>query len=296
MFPFFTAGVPIPVVLTLHELAPLYRAADVKGKVATLLTLPIRPFADRYSEYLNRRMFDSPRQIIVHTENHRQELLSRGVHANKLNCIPLGIPMIDFIDLAEDRFELNDSRYLVLIGFISRRKGYRLAVEALKLLAQDIRIVFAGGSRTSLDAAFEDELHGFIAQHGLEERVVITGYLDMTNLKSIIKKSLFVLAPFHKVSGSFSLSVAFSLGKAVLAANLPQMEELAASSRAVELFNCGDPVDLARKIEWLLENPEYVSKLEKNANRYAAKMSFEKVAEQTVELYKNIINNSMLIS
>lgn len=292
VFPYFTAGIQIPIILTLHELAPFYKTADVRETVGPLLSIPIRPLADRYLNYLNRRMFELPRQLIVHTEEQRRELLFRGVPANKINCIPHGIPMMDSIMInknSRQHFGLDNSRYLVIIGFISRRKGYHLAVESLKSLPKDIIIVFAGGSRTNEDKVYEDDLRQFVILQGLEERVVITGYLDMTSLKSLVKRSLFVLAPFQKASGSGSLSIALSLGKAVLAARLPEMVELADSSRAIELFNLNDPVDLAGKVKELLEHPDQVSKLENCASKYAAKMSFKEVAEQTVGLYKKLL-------
>ncbi|RJX35468.1 MAG: glycosyltransferase [Desulfurivibrio sp.] len=290
VFPYFAAGSRIPVLLTLHELA-LYRAADVRGRLATMLTLPIRPLADYYSDYVNRRMFDFPRALIVHTMEQRQELLRRGVPEDTINYIPHGIPDLDSIESDEQalqRFGLRKSSYLVIIGFISRRKGYHLAVEALKLLDGDGRLVFAGGGRTAEDRSYEEELRRFIARQGLAERVVITGYLDMPDLKALVSGSLFVLAPFHKASGSGSLSIALSLGKAVLAARLPEMEELAGLCRAVYLFTGGDPVDLAEKMKELLAHQQLRAKLEEHAGAYAARMSFKEVAAQTVAVYKKI--------
>lgn len=291
VFPYFAAVSHVPVVLTLHELA-LYRAADVRGRFAALLTLPIRPMADWYSAYVNRGMFDFPRALIVHTGEQRRELLRRGVPEDKIHYIPHGIPDLDSIEAegqALKRFGLKKSSYLVLIGFISRRKGYQLAVEALKLLGGDVRLVFAGGSRTTEDRSYEDELRRFIAGQGLAERVVITGYLDMASLKSLVKESLFVLAPFHKASGSGSLSIALSLGKAVLAARLPEMVELAGLCQAIYLFNGEDAVDLAEKMKELLASPQLRSKLEASARTYATRMSFKEVAAKTVDIYKKII-------
>lgn len=294
VFPFFTAAIRMPVVLTMHELAPIYRAADIRGHFTSLLAAPIRPFADHYSDYINRRMFDLPQKLIVHTEEQRHELLHRGVPADKIHCIPHGIPDLNsssFEENAVTRFGLKHTRYLVIIGFISRRKGYHLAIEALKLLSPDIHLVFAGGSRTSDDAVYESELRQFISQQGLIGRVTITGYLDMASLKTMIRESLLVLAPFHAMSGSGSLSLALSLGKAILAARLPETEELARHSKAIELCNRGEHIDLATKTIKLLANPEKISMLGQEAKRYAADMSFAIVAAQTVRLYEKILRS-----
>ena len=290
VFPYFTTACHLPVVLTLHELAH-YRAVDVHGKLAKMLTLPLRPLADHYSAYINRKMFDFPRALIVHTEAQHQELLRRGVPGDKIHLIPHGIPDLDAIKRDAQvlkRFGLKKSSFLVIIGFISQRKGYDIAVEALKYLPGDIRLVFAGGSRTTEDEGYEEELRRLIFRLGLAKRVVITGYLDMASLKFLVKESLFVLAPYYQASGSGSLSLALSLGKSILASRSPAMVELAQRSKALELCNDKDPIDLAAKTKELLDNPERVSGLETEGKRYAIEMSFKNIAAHTVSLYQKI--------
>lgn len=292
VFPYFAAACRLPVVLTLHELAPYYRAATVQGKIAKALTLPIRPLANAYSDYVNRGMFALPRALIVHTETQRRELLRRGLPESKIHLIPHGIPDLNTIQGEEDtvrRFGLEGSPYLIIIGFISRRKGYEMALKALPQFDQDVKLVIAGGSRTETDRAYEKKLRLMIDREGLSHRVVITGYLNMADLKSLVSESLFVLAPFYQTSGSGSLSIALSLGKAILATQLPEMAELAEHSKAMELCNCEDSSDLAVKTNALIGNPKRIAKLAGEAKRYATAMSFHQVAAQTMNVYKKII-------
>lgn len=293
LFPYFASAITVPVVMTAHEIVPTpFRTADFTGSLKWLSAC-LAPWASRYSSYVNAGMFQGTDCTIVHTGQQRQMLLERGVSADRVTVIPHGIPSCRVPSLAVAdtalRLGLVGLRLLTIIGFISPRKGYELALDALARLPDDIVLVIAGGCRTAEDEAYSRALREQVDRSGLTRRVVFTGYLGPDELHGVVKASSAVLAPFNAVAGSGTISIAFASGIPVIASNLPPLAELNESARAMLLFTAGSAEDLLLKIQQLFANDHLAVELKSSALRYACRNSMAAVAERTYKLYEKIL-------
>jgi glycosyltransferase involved in cell wall biosynthesis len=298
-FPYFISSIKIPVVITAHELLnPPFRMADFSGTMKWL-ALCLAPLSRRYSDYINAGMFQRADCTIVHTRQQREFLIQQGVSPDKISIIPHGIAPCRLPENQTDvlrRFDVEGKRFLTIIGFISPRKGYGLVLEILAHLPNDVILVIAGGFRTEQDAEYGNILRTLIEKYCVNERVIITGYVKPDELHTIVSASSIVLAPFSSISGSGSLSIAFALGKPVIASNLDSVAEINESSKSILLFENGNSRDLLDKIILLLTDKILSEKLGAAALHYAAKNSMYLIAEQTIALYKFILKSRLQIS
>lgn len=293
LFPYMASAIRVPVVLTSHEiLNQQFKMADFKGAMKWL-TFCLSPFSRRYSVYVSPGLHQWADKTIVHTTQHMDMLVKQGVSPDRVMVIPHGISPCRLLSLEGDkvksRLGVAGSRILTIIGFISSRKGYELVLNILPLLPNDVKLVIAGGCRTDSEKIYLTDLRKFIARLGVSHRVVITGYLEAMDLYSIVQESDIILAPFKTVAGSGTLSIAFALGRPVIASDLTPMQELSKSEKSMLLFAADDSEDLLAKIQQLLSNKQLSAEMSSAALRYAAKNSMQTIAEQTVALYEQVL-------
>lgn len=295
LFPGFASAITVPVVMTAHEiLDPPYSAADFKGALKALARC-LSPCSSRYNDYVNAGMFQWSDRTIVHTRQQRELLLERGVSPDRVTVIPHGIAPCGVLPLEAAQtlrhLNLEGRRLLTIIGFVSPRKGYELALQVMPQLPDDVTLVIAGGCRTNADEDYLKNLRGLVERSGLTRRVVITGYLEADVLCSVVRASSAVLAPFNAVAGSGTISIALASGVPVVASKLPPLVELNQSARAMLLFTTGDASDFLLKIRQLLTGKQLFDELSASALRYAFQNSMRSVADRTYALYENVLAN-----
>jgi len=127
-------------------------------------------------------------------------------------------------DAAREALGLGGKRVMSILGFMVRRKGYRLAIEALRYLPPDAVALFAGGPIAGREAR-ADELRAYARQQGVAERVVITGYVAADRLEQALAATHVALCPFRDMSASGSLSTWISTGRPIVTSDLPQFRE-----------------------------------------------------------------------
>jgi glycosyltransferase involved in cell wall biosynthesis len=268
-----------PVVLTAHEF--------VEPGGGALRTAAVR--------LTNRRQFAHPsvRRIIVHTEEDRRRMERSGLPVERVSVVRHGVPPAPVLpDRSEARAALDvEGRFvLTLFGFLSRRKGHSLALEALAGLPGEAVLLLAGGRHPQDGTSYTADLEAEIARRGQGGRARITGYLSEPGVAAVMAATDLALAPFTESSGSGSLALAFSCGKPTLASDIgPHREIIADAPGAIKMFAAGDAGELARGITELMQDPHKTQRLAAGAAAYAAAHSYARMAEETVAVYREAL-------
>ncbi len=168
------------------------------------------------------------------------ERLQHFRQASRLQIIPHFVEKRSAIaSLKEAKAKLGwscDRQVVTLQGFIFRSKGHQLLLDALSHLPASVDVVFAGGMAPGQDA-FERELNAQIERLNLGDRVTTTGYLSESDLELHLAASDLAVCPFQIASASGSLATWISIGRPILAFNLPQIQEFNAMvSDAIQTF------------------------------------------------------------
>ena len=275
------AAVRRPLVLTVHELDD--RATGAYHLPAAL--------ERAYKAGFNRRTFCHPsvRGWIVHSRQLRDGLLALGAPEEQVRYwrhpVATDAPPLPDAAAARERFGLRGKRVLTIIGFLARRKGYDLALEALTRLPEHVVLLCAGGEHAADATGSLAWLRSEAAADGLGERVQVTGYLSDERLQEALAATDLVLAPFREVSGSGSLALAMASRLPILAADLPPLGDIDCLAR----FPAGDAAALAHRVEELLGSEAERDRLREAAGRYAAANSYHAPAERTVALYRELL-------
>jgi glycosyltransferase involved in cell wall biosynthesis len=284
-----------PIVLTAHT---TYSVAEML-KVATE-TNPLKKWIkermlanEEYRDSVESAPFATG-VTLVHTEAARQALIERGAKPNYVVVVPTGLPAPVPAPTAgaafRERFGLADRRLITIFGYLVFNKGYELTLEVLPSLPDNVTLVIAGGARNADMEPYAEGLRAQIAASGLENRVVITGYLEETEVAEAMAASEIVLAPHTVATGSYSVTVPLTYGKPTLSSDLDCFQEIARRGDAVAMFRAGDTADYREKLLALLNSPEEQTHLATAAQRYADRFAWPKVAGLTRTIYKNAID------
>lgn len=170
------------------------------------------------------------------------------------------------------------------VGRLSEQKGMCYFIEAAQEVLKShpkARFFLVG------EGELKDQLYQQVALKGLQDKIIFLGYRsDVQNVVSqldfVVLSSLWEGLPLTPIE-------AFSVGKTVIGTNVdgtPEIIRDGVDGYLVEPRNIGQ---LAKKINFLLENPEVRKKLEEQAaKRYRENFSFEKFSQKYVDFYKEL--------
>jgi glycosyltransferase involved in cell wall biosynthesis len=182
---------------------------------------------------------------------------------------------------------LEGKQIVTLFGFLSAKKGHRVALEALKRLPNDVLLLFAGDRHSDDRTDYVPTLRREMATANLSSRARITGYLPAEQIPLVLAATDVAVAPFVQTSGSASLAHLFAGGRVVVASDIAPHREIAAAEPApLALFRSGDSDDLAAKVTALLSDPIARAALQSAALAYAERCSYANVAKATLAVYR----------
>ncbi len=269
------SAVRVPVVLTVHEVD--------EGRERTLCR-------SWWIRRLNQQSFLHPqvRHIIVHSEPLAASLRRVGVPPERISILPMPIPSLrrsDFSRYKQQRGWENKT-VLTVFGFVVARKGYDVALRALRELPEEFVLLIAGGKHFADRTGYVEELQADIRRLGLAERVHLTGYLQEEALMQVMSATDIALAPFHAMSASASVAELLGYGKPVIASDLPPLRALAQEVGGIMLFAAGDSRELAERIAQVARQQAEGSVV---LPQVRAEYSFRELAEATADIYRRVV-------
>ena len=212
-----------PVVVTMHDVF------DREGRWDRLLS----PAALGL-----RRLGGAASSLVVHSEEERRRLDGLAPAA-KVEVVPHFVEIRgDLPDRSASREALGVSgrRVITLLGYMTRRRGHGLVIDAMKELPDEVTALFVGSpieGRDHIGQALEEHA----AEAGVADRVRFMGYLPEDELERVLAATDVALCPFERMSASGALATWFSAGRPIVASDLAPFRELnAMRPGALHLF------------------------------------------------------------
>ncbi len=277
----FLDSLKIPSVLTVHEIVDEPIGASLPVRMGIRLA--------------NRLNFLHPaiKHFVVHTRADREHLAEIGVDKSSISVLVHGIPpaqpLPDSVD-AKQKLQITGKRVVTLFGFLSRKKGHLLAIEAMSTLPEDVVLLFAGGQHPDDSSTYAAELQDSIERKGLGNRVKITGYLPEQDLPVVMAATDVAIAPYFQTSGSGSIANLLAYGLPVIASDIdPHRQITEELPSSLFLFETGSSQKLAQSIDALLGDSAAREQLHQAALAYAQRHSYGSMAHDLVHIYRRAL-------
>ncbi len=178
---------------------------------------------------------------------------------------------------------LEPRRYVLFASRLVREKGAHYLVEAFRRLGTTDRLVIAGDVQGA--EAYREELHRLA---GGDPRIIWPGFVEGRLLEELVGHARVFVLPSDLEGMSLALLEAMGYGTCCLASDIP--ENIEALGDAGLTFRREDPVDLAAKLQTLLDDPASVQVYgERAAARVCERFSWDRVADEFECWYQEIL-------
>jgi glycosyltransferase involved in cell wall biosynthesis len=264
----------VPVVTTIHDISFEHFPALFKRGSRIRMKLTI-PWTARRSS-----------AVITGSEFSRQDLITTyGLDPERVRVTPYAADP-QFIRLPAEEVDRRLARfgiqpgYLLCVGNLQPRKNLRRLIEAYAGLRSDVRphLVIVG------QAAWQyNEIFAAIRRHRLTDNIHFTGFVRPPELVGLYSGA--AAFAFPSLYEGFGLPVieALACGVPTIASNRSSIPEVAGD--AALLVDPENVAELRSGLERVLQDDGLRQTLMSEGPRRAAKFSWERCAEATVECY-----------
>jgi glycosyltransferase involved in cell wall biosynthesis len=171
---------------------------------------------------------------------------------------------------------------VVYFGRLSSEKGIKTLIKAVRVLDIELRILGTG--------PYEDALKQYVKTEHIRN-VFFLGYKAGDELIVEIRNALVVVVPSEWYENNpRTVLEAFSLSTPVLGARIGGIPELIKNGQNGLTFEAANSVDLREKLQYVLDNPDRIVDMGKNARRFVEeKFNPEKHYNNLIKIYEMAI-------
>ena len=218
-----------------------------------------------------------------------------GVNLPHAKVVPNPVCEVDI----DKRWQLNDTEnYILVVGRFDLHKGGDLALEAFRLIAlknKEIELRFVGPDRgVDIDTkslSFDEYIERFIPENSIKNRIRFLGHCDHDRISDLRKSALVTMVCSRYETFSIALAESLAAGCPTVATAVGGMKEIIIDDYNGLLAEPESPESIAEKVLMLINDPEKMQRLSKNAIEDCKKrFSPEVVAAQTVEYYQSVLD------
>lgn len=286
----------IPILQMFHTLG------EMKNRVA-------RSEAEREGSYRldgERRVIARVDRIIAATQAEQAQLeWLYKANPLKVNIIPPGVDTSHFYPIPADEARqfiglAPDDRMILFVGRIEPLKGVATLIEAvaclaLKNLKEPVRLAVIGGDPEAIEDEMSDEmvrLQRLCDELTVGKMVVFLGKRGQDTLPYYYSAAEVVVMPSHYESFGMVALEAMACGTPVIASQVGGLAFLVQDGVTGYTVPAEDHVALCEKLTGLLGEESLRQEMGRNAAAYAQNYDWEKIAQQIVEVYMELIGNA----
>lgn len=221
----------------------------------------------------------------------------------KIQVIEHGVPDLEApaLNPIKSLPELKDKKILLTFGLISRNKGLETVVKALpKIVSHHPNAVYVvlGNTHPGVVKDSGEEYRDYLKQLAAdlnvsEHLVFMNKFVEEEELIDYLTAADIYVTPYFNEAQitSGTLSYAVGAGAAVVSTPYWHAQELLDNNRG-RLFNFKDDLGLAEIVNQLLDNPEKLKALKRNAYEYGLQIRWPKIGKLFIDVVKKTAKKS----
>jgi len=230
----------------------------------------------RASRLLETYVFHKVQAVTTICEGLRQDIMARGIPAEKITVIPNAVDVEKFCFGGESGLQIREELGLggeVVLGFIGSfyaYEGLSLLLEALPLILDersDVRLLLVGGGPQ--EAMLKEQAERL----GLGGRVIFSGRVPHDMVQKYYDQIDIMVYPRYskritELVTPLKPLEAMARGRLLVASDVGGHKELIVDGKTGCLFKAGDKVDLSKAVLGLLGRREAWPEMRREARQY----------------------------
>ena len=277
---------PCPVVVSIHDLSFEHLPQTFNRRSRTQLRLTVRRSARRAA------------RILALSEYARRDIMETyGIDGDRIEAVPLAAPahfgpIVDERELQRVRHTYGiDDKYILSVGSIQPRKNLARLIRAYASWREKHR----GGRHPKLvlvgkSAWLYDETLRALQESGIQDSVVLTGYVPETDLPALYSGAVCFVYPSYFEGFGLPPLEAMQCGTPVIVGNRTSLPEVVGDAGiSVDPF---DVDELALAIERVIADQELHRQLRTKGLDRARLFSWQETARRTLNVYNQVVQKS----
>lgn len=236
--------------------------------------------------------------VFVITEALGREMVERGVDPDRVVVVPNGVHPDEFRPRARDReleaeLQLKGKTVIGYVGGLVDYEGLDVLLEAvagLKQTRDDVHVIIVG------DGASQRAVHEKAAQLRVGDVVTFTGRVPHDQVSRYL--SLIDIAPFPRLPlpvceliSPIKPFESMAMEKAIVVSDVAALTEFVEDGMTGRVFRKGDPSDLRRVLEQLIDKPQLRRDLGRAARDWVvSERDWASITATVEETYRSILN------
>lgn len=254
------------VVLTLHDI----NEHEGEQNLINILT--------------NRLHIKLAKHIFVHGDKLRNILVMKGYPENAISVIKHG----DYSFFTKYKKDICEDGSILFFGRIVDYKGIQYLIEAVPLIKKqipDVKVIIAGrGDFAKYNSLIQTP----------ENFEIINEFIPDEVVAKLFQRASIIVMPYIEGSQTGIIPIAYSFKKPVIVTNVGSIQEVVEDGVTGFIVQPRDSYALADAIIKILKDDNLRRQMGENAYRkMKEELSWDTIAEKTIEVYKTILNNNL---
>ena len=226
--------------------------------------------------------------FVVVSPSTRHELKEIGIASDRISVIYNGSDGEPLPDTLANELpaEAEGMPYFLWLSRVHRYKGIWTALQAFEKFAwkhPNTKLLVAG------DGPLLKKIPTWLKQRGLENRVVLLGYVDSAKKRQLLRHAIALLQTSFKEGWGLTVVEAAKLGITTIASDVPGLRDSVKNGETGLLFPVGDCHTCTMEMDRLYSDDELRLRLSKKARVYADEFRWDTAADLTFELLQDTV-------
>ena len=268
----------IPVVVTVHGLNNIEKKKSLKAhfSLKVLYQLIVQSGAER-------RILNSAKEVIVDTayveETIRKYHLSSFPH---MTVIPQGIQ-----DFYFHMHCSNDSREVLSVGAISKRKGHLFLIQSFEKLCDRMPNVHLTICGSMAESDYFFRIKEYLNSSPVKDRVSIITDAPKDELVNLYHKAHLFALHSQEESQGIALAEAMATGLPIVSTNVGGIPDVVSHGMSGLLIDFGDIGSFTDALEHLFSSQDDWIEMSRNCCKVAQKYSWKTISEAVSVVYNS---------
>jgi len=293
LFPYYIWNNKIDIVL-FQNYIPIWGSSKTKyiNYVHDILFLDYPEYFTKLENIIYRFMIYSIKKakyVITISKSEKNRIIKHsGIHFNNISYVYHGLDPIFYerpknkLTSIKNKYKL-PSNYILYVGRINVRKNIQTLLKSISVLDKKISLVIIGKESNSLN------LNNEVTNLGITDKVYRLGYVSDNDLAKIVSGATIFVFPSYAEGFGLPPLEAMKSGIPTIVTKLTSLPEICGD--AVLYFDVDNHLDLASKIEILLEDQNLYSNLKSKGILKANEYSWEKSVKKIMGIFNKVNHN-----
>jgi len=260
---------------------------NVKYRIAWVRTLSTQFDLNSYKVFRKSLVYKLATNIIANSYSTANDASSiYNINSKKIKVLNNSVK--DYYDDYSD--VITDINKIVYVGRLHQSKGVDVLIKAFAIIANrymELKLIIVGNGPQ------KDKLEKLALSTGFKNRILFKGKKSKKKVLEEMKSSFTAIIPSYSEAFGFTVIEAMSMKTCVIGANNTGIKEIIKHKKTGLLFETGSHIDLAKKLEIIIESKDLRDRFAKNGyKRFQELYSTRSAVKRDANYFTNLIENS----